>query len=334
MSHEDLAPRRLAAVVLLPFGLAYFLSYGLRNINALIAGTLMTELDIGASQLGLLTGVLFLAMAVVQLPLGVALDRYGPRRVQSVLLLFVAVGAVITSMASSIAGLLTGRILIGIGTSTCLMAGLKAIVMTAPQHSIARANGILIMLGASGAVAVTAPADGLMAIFGWRGLFQLAAVLTIAMAALIILVTPERHQSDTHRPSSPVKLSTIYADPRFQALAPLSALTIGASWSLQGLWAGPWLTHVSGLDHASVVKYLLVIGIALALGAAGLGWITDRLKARGSDREIVLTGSTSPYPSLHKSHRDTACRRLHRMGGFAVAKDAKQMASFRSAKSG
>ena len=106
MSHENLAPRRLAAVVLLPFGLAYFLSYGLRNINALIAGTLMTELDIGASQLGLLTGVLFLAMAVVQLPLGVALDRYGPRRVQSVLLLFVAVGAVITSMASSITGLL------------------------------------------------------------------------------------------------------------------------------------------------------------------------------------------------------------------------------------
>ena len=135
VSHENLAPRRLAAVVLLPFGLAYFLSYGLRNINALIAGTLMTELDIGASQLGLLTGVLFLAMAVVQLPLGVALDRYGPRRVQSVLLLFVVVGAVITSMASSIAGLLTGRILIGIGTSTCLMAGLKAIVMTAPPHA-------------------------------------------------------------------------------------------------------------------------------------------------------------------------------------------------------
>lgn len=288
MPHEPLAPRRLAAVVLLPFGLAYLLSYGLRNINALIAGTLMSELDIGATQLGLLTAVLFLAMAIVQLPLGVALDRYGPRRVQSVLLLLAVAGAAITSVATTFTGLLVGRILIGVGTSTCLMAGLKAIVMTATPQRIARANGILIMLGAFGAVAVTAPADGLIAAFGWRGMFQISAGLALVLATLIFVIAPERHKSSGPRPSSSVKLSTIYADPRFQALAPLSALTIGASWSLQGLWAGPWLMHVAGFDHALIVKYLLVIGSALALGAAGLGWITDRLKARGKDREIVL----------------------------------------------
>ena len=78
-----LSPVRLFLVVLLPFGAAYFLSYAFRNVNALIADQLRAELDIGPAQLGLLTAVLFLIMGVVQIPLGVALDRYGPRRVQA-----------------------------------------------------------------------------------------------------------------------------------------------------------------------------------------------------------------------------------------------------------
>lgn len=288
MSHETLAPRRLAVVVLLPFGLAYCLSYGLRNINALIATTLSTELDIGTGKLGLLTSVLFLAMALVQLPLGAALDRYGPRRVQSALLLLAVVGALVTSTASSFLSVLVGRILIGIGTSTSLMAGLKAVVLTSPPDHRARANGLLVMIGAFGAIVVTAPAAGLMSTFGWRGLFQLAAILSVLSVSLILFLAPDRRPADNHCRAMPVKLSTIYADPRFLALAPLSALTIGSSWSLQGLWAGPWLTHVAKLDHATVVQHLLVLGLALALGALGLGWLTDRLKARGFAAENAL----------------------------------------------
>lgn len=288
MSHEILTPRRLAAVVLLPFGLAYGLSYALRNINALIATSLSAELDIGTSKLGLLTSVLFLAMALVQLPLGAALDRYGPRRVQSMLLLLAVIGAIVTSVATTFYGVLLGRILIGIGTSTSLMAGLKAVVMAAPPTRRARANGFLVMIGAFGAVAVTAPADALLSTFGWRGLFQLAAGIAILSAALILILAPDRQHENAHRRTTPVKLSTIYADPRFRALAPLSALTVGSSWSLQSLWAGPWLTHVAKLDHVAVVHHLLVLGLALALGAAGLGWLTDRLKLRGFDGETVL----------------------------------------------
>lgn len=295
MSDEILSPRRLAAVVLLPFGLAYCLSYGLRNINALIATTLSTELDIGASKLGLLTSVLFLAMALVQLPLGAALDRYGPRRVQSMVLLLAVIGAGVTSIATNFTGVLLGRALIGIGTSTSLMAGLKAVVMTAPPNRRAFANGLLVMIGAFGAIAVTAPADGLVSAFGWRGLFQLAAAIGLLSAALILLFAPNQQHANAHSKTPPVKLAAIYAEPRFLALAPVSALTIGSSWSLQSLWAGPWLTHVVKFDHPTVVQHLLVLGLALALGAVGLGWVTDRLKARGIDAENVLavTAATS-----------------------------------------
>lgn len=288
MTTHHLAPRRLAAVVLLPFGAAYFLSYALRNINALLAGTLTAELNIGPTELGLLTGVLFLAMAVVQIPLGAALDRFGPRSVQASLLLLAVAGAGVTSMATSFSGLVLGRILIGAGTSTCLMAGLKAIVLTSHPACLARANGILVMLGALGAVAVTAPAHELIGALGWRGVFALSAGLALVIAATIAIVAPDRPSIAKQSSAPPVKLSAIYADPRFRALAPLSALTIGSSWSLQGLWAGPWLANVAELAPSAVISNLLFIGLALACGAAGLGWISDRLKAHGIDREVAL----------------------------------------------
>ena len=73
---------RLLVIVFLPFAGGYFLSYLFRSINAVIAPQLTAEVGLTAADLGLLTSCYFLAFASFQLPLGVLLDRYGPRRVQ------------------------------------------------------------------------------------------------------------------------------------------------------------------------------------------------------------------------------------------------------------
>jgi predicted MFS family arabinose efflux permease len=284
-----LSTTRLFFVVLLPFGLAYGLSYAFRNVNALIAGQLQSELDVGPTELGLLTAVLFLGMAAVQMPFGAALDRYGPRRVQAALLCLAVVGAVIYARADGIAELVIGRALIGIGTATSLMAGLKAIVLWSPPERVASANGILIMMGALGAVAVTAPAEAIVATLGWRGVFVLFAALALMSSLLVAAIVPEHPEKVQANGLYPkVGLRQIYADPRFRRIAPVSMLCIGSSWALQGLWAAPWLTHVAGLDRPAVVRNLLAMAIALAVGAVVLGWITDRLKKRGIARETVL----------------------------------------------
>lgn len=286
-----LSPVRLFLVVLLPFGAVYFLSYAFRNVNALIAGQLIAELDIGPAQLGLLTAVLFLAMAVVQIPFGIALDKYGPRRVQTPLLGIAALGAVIYAQADGFLGLFVGRAIIGIGVATSLMAGLKAIVLWAPPERIASANGMLIMMGALGAVAVTVPAETIATALGWRGVFAVFAIVSLLCGLMIAALVPEHPTTaPTSGATQSVKLREIYADPRFQRIAPISMLCIGSSWALQGLWAAPWLTHVAGFDRLTVVRHLLVMGVALATGAIVLGWITDRLKMRGIARETVLAG--------------------------------------------
>ena len=150
---------RLVLCVLVPFAAGYYLSYLFRSINALIAGDLQAELGLRAADLGALTSAYFLVFAAVLLPCGVLLDRYGPRLVDSALLLVAAVGSLVFACADGVWTLMLGRALIGLGVAAALMAGLKAIVLWFPPHRIALANGWYIMLGALGALSATGPAE-------------------------------------------------------------------------------------------------------------------------------------------------------------------------------
>jgi len=286
--------QRLITCVLLPFAAGYYLSYLFRTINALIAGDLMSELGLSAADLGFLTSVYFLAFAAVQLPLGALLDRYGPRTIQSALLVLASVGALIFALAEGLIGLMIGRALLGLGVALALMAGFKAIVLWFPPQQLALANGWLVMLGALGAVTATAPAELVVQAIGWRGLFAVLAGLSALTALLVLICVPERtHPSPTVRDAPPGGLSAIYRDRRFWRVAPLSAIGIGTSWSLQGLWAAPWLRDVDGLDRTAVVRHLTVMAVAVCVSALLLGVVADRLRRRGVKTEVVLASTLS-----------------------------------------
>jgi MFS family permease len=280
---------RLIAVVFLPFAAGFYLSYLFRTINALIAGQLTSELALGAADLGLLTSVYFLTFAAAQLPVGVLLDRYGPRRIQSALLLVAAAGAALFGAADGFLPLLLGRALIGLGVAAALTAGLKATVLWFPKERVALVNGCMLMLGGLGAVTATAPAELLLAWTGWRGLFDLLAALTAVCAVVIYVVVPET-ASAAPAVKGPVAvgLRTVFADPCFWRLAPLAATIIGTAWALQGLWASSWLIDVEELERAALVRQLFVMAVAMSLGALLLGVVADRLRRRGIGPQAML----------------------------------------------
>jgi MFS family permease len=279
--------RRALVLVFLPFVSGYYLSYIYRTINALISGQLMTELGINAADLGLLTSAYFLTFALVQLPLGILLDRFGPRRVQSGLLLLAALGAALFATGHNLAVLLLGRGLIGVGVAAALMAGLKAIVLWFPKERVALINGWFVMLGALGALTATAPAELMLEWMGWRGLFALLAAATAVSALLIYLIVPEPPVPTTHAAKA-VSLKAIYADARFWRVAPLSATCIGTAWALQGLWAAPWLADVDKLSEPQIVWHLFEMGLALCGGALLFGIGADRLRRRGVRPQTLL----------------------------------------------
>lgn len=241
----------------------------------------------------MITGALFLTFGAIQLPLGAWLDRFGPRRVQAVLLTVAAIGAAVFAHAHTLFGLTAGRALIGVGIAGALMAGLKALVLWWPAERIASANGWLITLGALGAVTATAPAEMLIALIGWRGLFLLLAILSALAALLILLLVPEppaRGRGEAFTSSTSIR--AIYRDARFWRLAPLSATTIGSAWALQSLWAGPWLAEVEGLSRHDVVMHLLVMAIGLSASALILGNAGDQLRRRGVSLSTTFAFAT------------------------------------------
>ena len=282
-SDRQQAPsRHLILRVFLPFVAAYYLSFLFRTINATIAGSLASEFDLGAGDLGLLTSIYFLTFAAAQIPIGILLDRYGPRLILSAMLLIAAIGAALFAVADNFWTLMAGRALIGIGVAAALTGGLKALVLWFPNERISLLNGLMIMMGALGVVTATMPAELMLAFMGWRGLFEILAVGTLGCALTIHLVVP-RGVPERLIVIGPTNfgLRTIYADPRFWRLAPLSATCIGTAWSLQGLWAACWFTDVEGLDRPTLLENLFVMAIALSSGALVLGVTASRLRRRG-----------------------------------------------------
>jgi sugar phosphate permease len=131
----------MALRVLTPFALGYFLTYLLRAVNAVVAPDLVAEIGLSAAELGLLTAAYLGAFALFQLPLGVLLDRYGPRRVQATLFGVAALGCLLFAIGTDALELTAARALIGLGFSGGLMSGFKAIVLwvSGPRRALANA---------------------------------------------------------------------------------------------------------------------------------------------------------------------------------------------------
>lgn len=271
---------RAVLTVFVPFAGAFFLSYLFRSINAVIAPQLVSEVGLTAADLGLLTSAFFLTFAAFQIPLGLLLDRFGPRRVQSALLLSAALGAVVFSFGRSIEPLLVGRALIGFGLAGGLMASFKAITMWFPRERWAMVNGFFLGMGGLGAIAATAPTEAVLQYLDWRGVFMVLAGVTLVSSGSIIAIVPERAKTETVQTLADQLrgLGQVYRDPLFWRIAPVAAASLSNSMAIQSLWAGPWLRDVAGFDRGAVAGGLLGLTMAMTAGFFLTGTVADFLR--------------------------------------------------------
>jgi MFS family permease len=281
--------------VTLPFLAGYFVSYVYRSINAIIGPELVREFGLSAAGLGLLSGIYFFAFALFQLPLGVLLDRYGPRRVNATLLLLAASGGLWFALAGSTVELTLARALIGLGVSGCLMSSFSAFALWYPPERLATMNGIAFASGMLGAIVATVPLEFVLRSMHWREVFHVIVGLTVAVSLVLFFVVPEK--TATRRAASLRtqlrEFAALARDPAFWRIASCMGSSQLAAVSLGTLWVATWLRDVAGYTQAEVAQALLLFNVLMLAGYLGFGRLADRLTRRGRSTLPLLAGGVA-----------------------------------------
>jgi MFS family permease len=259
-------------------------------VNAVIAPDLTHELGLGAADLGFLTSAYLIGFALAQLPLGIALDRWGPRRVESALLVLAAIGCVGFGLGHTLTQLALARGLIGLGVSACLMAPFKAFSQSFSATRQASLNSSIMVAGGLGGITASAPVNLLLPYVGWRNIFLCLAALTF-IAAYAIRKTPEQDQ-----PAQTVPLADLIRRdwqhicfPCFLEICTATGFLIGGFVSIQGLWAMPWLLGVNAYSQQNSSFHMLLLSITLTIGYFLLATQIASLIRRGLTTEGLFS---------------------------------------------
>jgi len=279
----------------------YLVSQFLRNSIGVIAPDLAKEIGLSAAEIGLLSSVFFFAFAAVQLPLGMAIDRFGPKTCLLVCATITILGTGLFASATSPAGLIVARILLGLGSCSSFMAPLAIYARRFSPHRFATLTGLQLGLGSFGTLLATAPLAYSAATFGWRATFLGVGVVTSLIAFLVAAVVDDGPGEGAAPPrpeswhESVAGVAAVLRTPSVGHLF-LVHLTGYSSFALiVGLWGAPYLTHVYGYGLEVRGDFLFVAAVAQILGSLVWG-PTDRMF--GSHKLPVLLGASLTAAAL------------------------------------
>ncbi|SCY28937.1 MFS transporter [Paracoccus tibetensis] len=245
--------------------LAYVLSQFYRAFLAVMAPVLQADIGASPGDLALSSGLWFIAFALMQIPVGGWLDRFGPRRtVAWMLALGGAGGAAVFALASQPWHLHLSLSLLGIGCAPALMGSYYIIARNYPAARFGTLAGAVVGFGSLGNILGAAPLVGAAEAFGWRPTMWGLAVITLAVAALIggTVRDPDRLSADSPQGT----FSEILRLRALWFILPLFAVNYAASGAIRGLWAGPWLADVLDADARTIGNVALAMGLAMVVG--------------------------------------------------------------------
>ena len=282
--------------VFLCFAFAYFMSYAFRTINVVIAPDLVKDLGLNNADLGLLSSAYFIGFGATQIPLGLALDRFGPRITEAWVMILAVIGALIFAIAEDFTTLVMARVLIGMGVSACLMAafsGFRAWYATSQQGQLASA---MLVCGTSGALASTWPVHLVTPYIGWRGVFLVMAALSFLAILILYYGLPVKKSAPIDKPiqSSSATLSwqsyrPILTNSFFWRILPLGTFCYGGFIAVQTLWFGPWLIEVMDYPPTTAAQIVFGFNVVLLLAYLFNAWVLPKLARRGIDTMRYMT---------------------------------------------
>ncbi len=279
----------------------YLVSQFLRNSVGVIAPDLAREIGLSAAEIGLLSSAFFFSFAAAQIPLGIALDRYGPKRCMLLCAAVAFLGTVAFAVATTPAGLVTARILMGLGSSCYLMAPLALYAKRFPPERFTLLAGIQIGIGTVGTLFVTAPLAWASAAIGWRATFLVVSGFVVAGAILVAIVVSadaagrsETGERETLRDSLRGVLE-VTRIPSFARIFLMHVFSYSSYVLIVGLWGGPFLSDVYGYGLTTRGDLLMLPAISHIVGVVLWGHAERYF---GAYKPLVLAGAIATAAAL------------------------------------
>jgi len=273
--------------MLVPLSLLFLFSQFYRSSSAVIASDLMHDLSLRAADLGLLSSAFFYAFALVQIPMGAAMDLFGAKRLILLLSLLGIGGAVTFALANSFPMAVLGRVLLGLGMACALMGTYKLLTIWFPPDTFATMSGFVLSIGTLGNVFATAPLAMAVNWLGWRKVFLFIALIHLLIAIWIYLGVSDRpegkdggedrmHEKGLWKESME-GIRKVLQLPSFWFIALAAFVRYGTYISIAGLWAGPYLEVVYGLPLVDRGRTLMAFPIGFIVGGPIFGFLSDRV---------------------------------------------------------
>ena len=267
-----------------------FLNQASRALIATIGPLLALEYSLSATELGLLAAMFFASYCAAQLPVGLAMDLYGVRRVQIVLACIAGIGFAVCALSSGVISLAIGRLITGVGISVGMIAMLTAHAQWLPRAKVPAMTGAGIFLASFGGLLATLPTQQILPLIGWRGVFWIMAVIAILVALAIWYFVPEPPLAPRCPRSLRHELADygrIFIHPVFLRYAPALVVLTGLNFAYGGLWAGPWLRDVGGFSDAPRAWLLFTYMGGMMAGSLCSGQTATWLNQRGHDHMLA-----------------------------------------------
>ena len=271
----------------------YTVSQFLRTSLGVLSPNLMHDFNINPNNMGLLGGVFFLSFAIFQIPAGILIDKYGPRKVMSSVIIFAVLGSIIFALSNSFYILLIGRVLMGLGCSICLMGSLVLITRWTDSDQFSKLAGIILAVGGIGGLLATTPLSYFSELFGWRLSFWLAAAVTFCVMVLYYFILEDRKNDlILNRSNETISLKNllfILKERNFKFMIPMSLMSYSSLVVILGLWGAPYLKDIHGLDTVERGKILMLMAISWNIGS----FVFGRLRSIfGNYKNVVIFGAT------------------------------------------
>jgi len=287
----------LAWTIWLLGALLYSYGWFLRVTPSVMVDDLMREFAATAVVFGNLSAIYFFAYAGLQFPLGVLLDRFGPRLVLTASGMVAAAGCLLFAAARTLPVAYAGRLLIGAGVAAALIGTLKLIMIWFPAQRFATIAGITIFMGIIGGITGQAPLAMAVEAAGWRSMLAGAAAVGVLLAALIWLIVRDR--ADGEATSTPPAaepepspnllrgVAAILANPQTWYCGLYCGLASCPILAFAGLWGVPYAMTAYGMDRPTAAAAMSVALIGFAIGGPLWGWLSDVYARR---KPILLVG--------------------------------------------